>query len=96
MSDQYDRPPLLEAVCEFRFDVESLDDLTHYGLIYQRLESDFPKRRTVRTIESLLAQEAGGVRHQVSHLDRARFEREDGSALVQVGPDHIRARRQRQ
>ncbi len=87
MSHQYGSPPLLEAICEFRFDVDSLDDLTHYGLIYQQLESDFPKRKTVRTIESLLAQEAGAIRHKVSHLDRARFEREDGSALVQVGAD---------
>ncbi|MFH0857451.1 MAG: TIGR04255 family protein [Candidatus Magasanikbacteria bacterium] len=46
-SKQYKTPPLVEAVCEFRFDPKSIWDSTIPGLLYEQIKGDFPIRENV-------------------------------------------------
>lgn len=86
MRRQYANPPLIEAVCEFRFEPGDSWDLAIPGLLYKALSSQFPKRRQVRLLESTIAAKPEGIWQTVSQEERLQCLREDETALVQVGP----------
>ncbi|MGQ0654564.1 MAG: TIGR04255 family protein [Betaproteobacteria bacterium] len=44
MPKKYKNPPIIEAICEFRFSETSPWDLTIPGLIYELVKDKFPKR----------------------------------------------------
>lgn len=87
MGKKYKSPPVIEAVCEFRFDPRSAFDLTHPGLIYKELQGDFPKRKQARIVETTFEPAPGGLQQKISQTDRVQFFRNDGIAIVQVGPN---------
>lgn len=90
MGKKYKHPPIIEAVCEFRFEPSSPWDLTVPGLVYEKIrDSGFPKRLPVTDVEFDFAQSAGSVRQELKTVDRIRFSREDEKAFVQVGPDKL-------
>lgn len=45
---QYKKPPLVEAVCEFRFDQGSSWDLAIPGMLFQNIEKEFPRKENVK------------------------------------------------
>ncbi len=83
----YNNSPIVEAVCEFRFDPEPEWDLTIPGLVYERLKDDFPERR-VRGDFPVEIQERFG-QEIVKQMERMaplmQFYSGDESALVQIG-----------
>ena len=88
MNRQYKKPPLVEAVCEFRFEPGSPWDLAIPGLLYKPPLSDiFPNRKPGKAFEALVTAGPGGVQQQISQTDMAQFWKEDESALVQLSPD---------
>jgi len=90
MGRKYKNPPIIEAVCEFRFEQGSPWDLTIPGLLYDQLKGDFPKRRTVKAFETSLGSEQEGVlRQEVVQTARSRFLREDEKAFIQLGPNFL-------
>ncbi len=78
----YKNSPIVEAICEFRFDPSSEWDLTIPGLLYPKLEDDFPTRRG-RTTGNIQIQDD---RAELSRTDIAQFFSEDEKAFVQVYP----------
>jgi uncharacterized protein (TIGR04255 family) len=87
MRRTYDNSPIVEAVCEFRFDPAPEWDLTIPGLVWERLKDDFPDRR-VRPdfpvdLQEKIGQEIVNQMERMSPL--MQFYSEDGSALVQIG-----------
>lgn len=88
MSAKYARPPIVEALCEFRFIASQPYDMTIPGLFYEKIRNDFPDR-----------QQKAGVGIDIKVGDGTsggsigfgpvltQFLREDKSALVQVGSD---------
>jgi len=84
MGRRYKNPPLIEALCEFRFDPGSPWDLAVPGLVYEKVQSEFGKRRLVQVFEASIAGGPDGVEQQVKTTDRMQFLREDEKALVQV------------
>lgn len=82
-------PPLVEAICEFRFDTSEQWDWTVPGRLYDRISDEFPHREQVQGIGFSL-QIGEGVGQALpalqGGLDKVLMSREDGSALVQVGP----------
>lgn len=84
---KYPNPPVVEVVCEFRFVPGEPWDATVLGLVYDRVKQDFPRRRSVKTIESESVAEATGLRQQVSLIDRMQFLRDDERAFVQASSD---------
>ncbi|MFQ5795288.1 MAG: TIGR04255 family protein [Candidatus Bipolaricaulia bacterium] len=84
MGRKYRNPPIIEVICEFRFDPSSPWDLAIPGLVYQELQNEFPKRRQAKQFEVGLRSRAEGVEQEVRTADRMQFLREDEKALIQV------------
>jgi uncharacterized protein (TIGR04255 family) len=87
MSRKYRNPPIVEALCEFRFEPGAPWDMAIPGLVYERIRDNFPKRRQVKSVEVSVAAGPEGIGQQVLTADRMQFLREDEKALIQVGPN---------
>jgi uncharacterized protein (TIGR04255 family) len=87
MGRRYRNPPIIEALCEFRFEPSVPWDLAIPGLIYEKVRGDFPKRRQAKAIEVNVAAGPGGVEQRLVTTDRIHFLREDEKALIQVDRD---------
>jgi len=87
MGKRYRNPPVIEALCEFRFKPGQPWDLAIPGLVYEKIQDRFPKRRLAKIFELSVTATPGGVGQQVLTTDRMQFLREDERALVQVDRD---------
>ena len=84
----YKNPPIAEAVCEFQFRGASAWDWTIPGLIYQEIKQEFPQKRQENAFEINIAPKEGKIEQNLAgSLSKMQFVREDGSAMVQIGPD---------
>ena len=86
MGEKLQNPPVIEALCEFRFDKTFPWDWTIPGRLYNRIGNKFQERSEVTTMG--LEIKAEGRIPLAIHTapERIQFRRSDGSALVQVGP----------
>lgn len=89
MGEPLKNPPLVEAVCEFRFDPASEWDWTVPGRLFDKIGDEFSERSEVRRLEVTVEQ--GGEKSPSPAVietgpDRIQLKRPDGSAMVQVGP----------
>jgi uncharacterized protein (TIGR04255 family) len=86
------RPPLVEAVCEFRFDPSDDWDWTIPGQLYDLIREEFPRREQVQGI-GLRLQIGEGPQPAVPSVqggvERVMMSRDDESAVVQVGPNQL-------
>ena len=90
MGRKYRCPPIVEAVCDFRFDPGSPWDVAVPGLVYERIRDDgFPKRTPISDVQFGLKRTEAGVEQEVKTTPRIRFSREDEKAFIQVGPDQL-------
>jgi uncharacterized protein (TIGR04255 family) len=82
----YDNPPLTEAICEFRFSLETDWDLTVPGLYYDRIKEELPVReqKRIRSVEVVMAEE--GLREELLIRERMQYFSPDGNIGIQVGP----------
>ncbi len=85
MARKYKNPPIIEALCEFQFTPSSPWDLAIPGLVYEKVQNDFPKRRQVRHVEVGLRTKGEAVEQELRTTDRVQFVRKDEKALIQVG-----------
>jgi uncharacterized protein (TIGR04255 family) len=86
---KYKKPPIAEAICEFQFKGTKEWDWTIPGLLYQEVRDEFPQKRQENAFEINIAPQIGKVQQSVGSLSKLQFLREDGSAMVQIGPDLI-------
>jgi uncharacterized protein (TIGR04255 family) len=77
MGRKYRKSPIIEAVCEFRFDPSSQWDITVPGLVYEAVRNDFPKKRAVGVD---ITQQQG------TNSERVQFLQNDEKVLIQVWP----------
>lgn len=90
MPRQYERPPILEALCEFRFVPAKPWDWTIPGIFYEKMKEDFPEKRQQNLLEVALQSDADRIRQDIKGgIARMQFVRQDGTALVQIGPDNL-------
>ncbi len=86
MSRLYQKPPLIEALCEFQF-ADGEWDWTIPGLVYQQIKDQFPTKRQASTVEFEVQADPDQISQRMKGgLGRMQFVREDETALVQVGP----------
>ncbi len=85
MSRSYKASPIIEALCQFQFEPDTPWDLTIPGLVYERVQSTFPKRNQIAQINIGIAASAEIIGQQIGALPLMQFIREDGNALIQVG-----------
>lgn len=79
MGRRYQNSPIIEALCEFRFESHASWDLAIPGLVFHQLRETFPVRRTV---EFPVMLDADTVRSTPEYIQ---FVRQDETALVQLG-----------
>lgn len=92
MSEPLKNPPLVEAVCEFRFDPMSKWDWIVPGRLFDQIGSEFSERTEVHRLGVRVEQESGKVATPSiieAGPDRIQLKRPDGSAMVQVGPRQL-------
>ena len=85
MARTYKAPPLIEAICEFRFTSSQPWDWTIPGLVYEQIKKNLPYKEQVNTVEMKVDPMEGKVVQQ--SLPKMRFLNEDRTSLIQVGPD---------
>lgn len=81
---RYKKPPLIEALCEFRFQKTSIPPNIILGRLYEQIEEDFP---TIETHRGIGVQAEQGVSSPAIIMEeRTRFVSKDTTRLIQVGP----------
>lgn len=92
MSVIYSNPPLIEAVCEFRFmpGPQPWGWITP-GLMYDRVKNDFPivQDQPALQMQMALPTEQPTATQLTGGISRVQFLRADGTAVVQVGPNAL-------
>ncbi len=87
MGKKYSRPPIIEAVCEFRLTADTPWDSTVAGRFYEKLESEFPHREQKLVLEEAeFTREPHGFQQRMRATERVLFFSEDRRMLIQVGP----------
>ena len=85
MSKKYQNPPIIEAVCEFRFSLDTKWDLAIPGLLYEKVKADFPVREQRLFQEVEIKQSAQGVEQIMHPRERIVFLDNENRVLIQVG-----------
>lgn len=83
----YAMPPLVEALCEIRFDPGRTWDWTIPGLLYAQVQEDFPEREQDDQLEIQWRADLPQVQGQTTR--RLRFFNRERTALVQVSKDAL-------
>ncbi len=88
MGRLYENPPVIEAICEFRFKAGQEWDWTIPGLIYDKVKKDFPKKRQQGSFQFQFQVDAQQkAEASQGGISRMQFLHENDDALLQVGPD---------
>jgi uncharacterized protein (TIGR04255 family) len=86
MGEKLKKPPIVEALCEFRFDASSPWDWTIPGQVFDKIKDEFSVRAEVRQL-GVHIPPGMGVPAWSQGPGRVQLKRPDGSAMVQVGPN---------
>lgn len=88
MGEKLNDPPLIEALCEFRFDPAAPWDWTVSGRLYEQIKAEFPKRAQRSGVGLRLGVVEGPpqVPTVVHAPERVQLRSADDSAMVQVAP----------
>jgi uncharacterized protein (TIGR04255 family) len=87
MPRRYSNPPILEVVCEVRFNETEPWDWTIPGLMYERVSGAFPVKRQEPVLQVAINTTQEGQTIQSGPVAKMQFLRQDGSALIQVQPN---------
>ena len=85
---RYRKPPLVEALCEFRFQETETPSNIILGRLYEKIESDFPTVETHRGI-GVHSEEEETVSPAIFMEETTRFMGKNGKRLIQVGPGFL-------
>jgi uncharacterized protein (TIGR04255 family) len=90
MGRVYRNPPVIEALCEFHFDTNSLWDVTIFGDYYHRVQAEFSGKRQLSQVEVAFEQREKRLDGELRDRGvRMQFFRPDGSAVVQLAPHFL-------
>jgi len=85
MTRRYRKPPIVEAICEFRFEPGDWDSAM-LGLVWEHVKQKFPKRQDVQKLGVEIVPTPSGAEHKVTQRPMVRYVAEDGRVFMQVGP----------
>ncbi|RME94363.1 MAG: TIGR04255 family protein [Verrucomicrobia bacterium] len=86
MGERLKNPPLVEAVSVLGFHSEDSWDWTVPGRLYDQVKSDYPAREELRAVRLPVAPSGSIAAGQEQVVERLRFKKTDGTAMVQCGP----------
>lgn len=87
MARTYNKPPLIEAVCDFRFSSSQPWDWTVPGLFYEQIRDRFPVKEQLNTLETVVDPDQGKFVQQAQ--PKLQFASETGSEVIQIGPNNL-------
>jgi uncharacterized protein (TIGR04255 family) len=93
MSREYEHPPLIEAMCGFRFPPGQEWDATVPGLVYERLQDHYPNKRSGKHVNVSVGIEGGDFRPSFGAEERTIFISEDEKDIVQMKPGELTVHR---
>ncbi|MGB8219888.1 MAG: TIGR04255 family protein [Methanoregula sp.] len=82
---KFKNPPIVEAICEFRFSKETKWDPTIPGLLFEKLNGEYPLKESRIGQELQVKADQKGIRHRVIPSQRAVFLTENRLSLIQLG-----------
>lgn len=86
MGKKYLNPPILEAVCEFRFTEDTPWDVSTPNRVYESLQPDFPIKEIRFTQQISLIQTPDGPKQQINTVELTLFFSPNRKTFVQIGP----------
>ena len=86
MSKEYRNPPIIEALCEFRFSQSTPWDPTVPGLLYKELSGEFPIKES-KVIQEVRVSRipSGGIQQNLATSERTMFLNPERNMIIQVG-----------
>lgn len=88
MTRKLKNAPLVEAICEFRFDLENMFDPTLPGIIYSSIKDSFPIRKQ-RNIGTPVPVKDIPTQSEIKVIPLAQFYNKEETMLVQVGGNFL-------
>jgi uncharacterized protein (TIGR04255 family) len=85
--------PIVEAICEFRFGGNSPWDMAIPGLLFGKLEEEYPERKQIRLIQEDLRPGPTGPERRVEVIDRMQLVAPDQKSLLQVNQNLLTVNR---
>jgi uncharacterized protein (TIGR04255 family) len=82
---KYKNPPIVEAICEFRFSKDTKWDLTIPGSVYEKVKDQFPNKENRLEQEVVLKAGEAGFNQNMVASQKALMLSPDRSSLIQVG-----------
>ncbi len=92
MTRKYRKPPIVEAVCEFRFEPGNWDNAMP-GLIWEQVKIPFPKRRDAVRFEVQSVPGPGSFEQRVIQESLIQYLQEDEKLFMQVGSNVLTVNR---
>lgn len=89
MGERLKSQPLIEALCEFYFNVSGGNQLTLPGLFYAEVRDDFPIQASVNELALQIG--VGGVQEmqQLIQTPRLQLKGSNNSAMLQIAPNRL-------
>lgn len=87
MARTYNKPPLIEALCDFRFSSSQPWDWTIPGLYFEQIRDKFPYREQMNVVETLVDTAQGKLVQQTQ--PKIQFVNEDRTIVIQVAPNNL-------
>ena len=90
MSGQYVNPPIVEALCDFRFIPVEEWDATILGLFFNEIKEQFPNKEQEETFKFSFNPTSVGLEPKVDNLyTKMNFLNEKKNVIVQLLPDQL-------
>ncbi|MCY7393009.1 MAG: TIGR04255 family protein, partial [Leptolyngbyaceae cyanobacterium CAN_BIN12] len=89
MGEKLKSQPLVEALCEFQFNLAGSNELTLPGLFYAQVREEFPHQDSVNELNFQVGLNNVGTIPQFISAQRLQLKRPDGSAMLQIGQGRL-------
>jgi len=83
---RYKKPPIIEAVCQIKFDDTFSWDHTIPGMLYERLSKSYPKKSRRSIQEARINQEGNEIKQDIYIIDGSLFMSDDNRDTVFIAP----------
>lgn len=93
MGRKYVNPPVVEAVCEFRFGPSTPWDESIVAKVHEKVRHVFPREEKRYIHELEVVQTESGIEQKLGQTERFLFLSEDGNEFIQIGPQLLATNR---
>jgi uncharacterized protein (TIGR04255 family) len=83
---KYNNPPIMEAVCEFKFAEDTKWDMTIPGILYSEIQREFPHKGQHLIQQVNILTKDTPAKTQIRKIELVKFLNKDKTTLIQIGP----------